>query len=128
MVRKFSGRSGFEERNKLIDYAIKFNIPFLYQRVEMPATELKNRIIKFYQQRKQEAGLPKNTYTLLANRQGGGAMVIASSVEAAIKDAQNRLWNKFPNGIIGYQTRNDNNEKVDTFFDKPVMLKVPAGI
>jgi len=132
MVRKFPGRNGFEERNKLIDYAIKFNIPFLYQRVEMPATELKNRIIKFYQQRKsdreKEAGLPMNVYTLLTNRQGGGTIVMARSIEAAIKDAQNRLWNKFPNGIIGYQTRNDNNEKVDTFFDKPVMLKVPAGI
>lgn len=51
-IKQYAGRTGFETRNLLIDYAIKMKIPFVYRQRDIDSTQLKKRIIQIFSDRK----------------------------------------------------------------------------
>ena len=51
-IKQYAGKTGFETRNLLIDYAIKMKIPFVYRQRDIDATQLKKRIIQIFADRK----------------------------------------------------------------------------
>jgi hypothetical protein len=120
MIQQFPGREGFLTRNQIMDYAVKFNIPFVYQRVEMPAAQVRQAVIKYYVDRKAERARPQNSYTLQNNTKG--YRITASSAEAAIEWARENS-HRFPTGLLAIQ---DADGEVIQQFDPPLVLNARA--
>jgi hypothetical protein len=127
-ISRFVGK--FEMRNAILDYAIKFNIPFVFKRTDVPANALKSRIIEIFKKRKadkeQEESKEKIYFLLYQNKAGGAIALSASSIESAIKQAQDRFPFKFPSGILGYRVDSGPDSGKQVWFDQPVLLKPMA--
>lgn len=54
LMGHFKGTAGFAQRDALIEYMTKFNIPFVYQRQDYPANAVKQRMIELWRERKAQ--------------------------------------------------------------------------
>ena len=54
LMGHFKGAVGFAQRDALIEYMAKFNIPFVYQRQDYPAKAVKQRMIELWRERKAQ--------------------------------------------------------------------------
>lgn len=110
----------FAQRDALIEYMTKFNIPFVYQQQDFPAKAVKQRMIDKWRQRKaereQNAAGPQASWLVIRNAQGGG--ITFSGPDNMWKAAQAALKSyphKLPSGIFGMQKMTD---KKITWFTK----------
>jgi len=55
MITNFKGSEGFQSRNLILDSAIKLGVPIIWQRREYDPKQVKQQIIKYYQDRKRVA-------------------------------------------------------------------------
>lgn len=113
LMGHFKGEAGFKKRDQLMDYMTKFNIPFVYQQQDFPATQVKDRMIEIYRDRKAEkarrAETDKTNYILITNTYGGGITSTGpSDPQIAAQQAINDMPHKFPNGILGFRKFSDN--------------------
>jgi len=121
LMGHFKGEAGFKQRDALVEYMTKFNIPFVYQRQDFPAKQVKQRMIELWRERKAErnrrAETDNTTWTMIKNPQGGGLIVTGpSNIYSAARQALNDYPHKFPNGILGAKKNND--PKI-TWFQNP---------
>jgi hypothetical protein len=122
LMGHFKGESGFKQRDTLIEYMTKFNIPFVYQRQDFPAKQVKQRMIELWRERKAErarrAETDKTSWIMVKNPQGGGLVVTGpSNIYKAARQALQDNPNKFPRGILGAHKIND--PKI-TWFQEPL--------
>ena len=106
----FHGEAAWKQRDALIAYMTKFNIPFVYQRQDFPAKQVKDRMIAIWRERKAEkerrAKEEKKTFTVFRNPQGGGVVISAPNFWIATDRALQDFPHKFPDGIFGAQEGN----------------------
>jgi hypothetical protein len=55
MITNFKGSEGFQSRNLILDSAIKLGVPIIWQRREYDPKQVKQQIVKYYQDRKRAA-------------------------------------------------------------------------
>lgn len=105
LMGHFVGEAGWKQRDALIAYMTKFNIPFVYRRQDFPAKQVKDRMIAIWRERKAEKERRSNeasrTFTVMSNPQGGGLVVSAPDMQTALDRALNEFPHKFPNGVFG---------------------------
>jgi hypothetical protein len=124
LINLFSGPKGFDQRKWLLDTAIKLGVPLVYERKEFDPTEIKNRIIQLYSQRKkereEEKNKPRQDFLIITNLGGGGTLVSGSDINSAIKKlADEPKWRN--KEIYGYQVGiGPGGEKKK--FDQPVKI------
>jgi len=89
LINLFSGPTGSDQRNWLLDTAIKLGVPLVYERKEFDPTQIKNRIIQLYSQRKkereEEKNKPQQDFVIITNPGGGGTIAGGSDINSAIK-------------------------------------------
>jgi hypothetical protein len=124
LINLFSGPKGFDQRKWLLDTAIKLGVPLVYERKEFDPTEIKNRIIQLYSQRKkereEEKNKPRQDFLIITNPGGGGTLVSGSDINSAIKKlADEPKWRN--KEIYGYQVGiGPGGEKKK--FDQPIKI------
>lgn len=106
LMDHFRGERGWKQRDALIAYMTKFNIPFVYNRQDYPATQVKDRMIAIWRERKAEKlrrEKEDNTrWIAITNPQGGGLAVSGpSDIYAAATQVLKTYPDKFPNGMYG---------------------------
>jgi hypothetical protein len=107
LMGHFTGQAGWAQRDALIEYMTRFDIPFVYQRQDYPAKQVKDRMIAIWRERKAEKERRSNevskTFTVMANPQGGGIAVSAPDMQTAVDRALKEFPHKFPNGVFGVE-------------------------
>jgi hypothetical protein len=53
MIKKFSGKRGYDLRNMIIDHAIKLNVPLIYNRMEGNPKKVKQEMINLFMLKKK---------------------------------------------------------------------------
>ena len=105
LMTHFVGEAGWGQRDALMAYMTKFNIPFVYQRQDFPAKQVKDRMIAIWRERKAEktrrSQEAAKSYVVMVNPQGGGLTVSAPDMQAAVDRALTDFPHKFPNGVFG---------------------------
>ena len=112
LMSHFVGEAGWKQRDALIQYMTKFNIPFVYQRQDFPAKQVKDRMIAIWRERKAEkerrSQEVQKTFTVIRNPQGGGVAISAPDFWTATDRALQEFPDKFPNGIFGVKDYSNN--------------------
>lgn len=106
LMGHFVGEAKWKQRDALIAYMTKFNIPFVYKRQDFPAKQVKDRMIAIWRERKAEkersAREDTATWTLFKNPQGGGIVVSGSEwAPKAAAEGLKRNPHSFPDGMYG---------------------------
>lgn len=105
LMGHFVGQAGWAQRDALIEYMTKFDIPFVYRRQDFPAKVVKDRMIAIWRERKAEktrrASEDSKFYTVIRNPEGGGVGVSAPDMLIAADRALQDMPHKFPNGVYG---------------------------
>ena len=121
LMSHFQGEAGWKQRDSLMAYMTKFNIPFVYQRQDFPAKQVKDRMIAMWRERKAEKSRreveDQTGWLVVRNPQGGGLAVRGpSNMWTAAQQALTDYPNKLPNGIYGM--RKDGDTEI-TWFTQP---------
>lgn len=120
LMSHFVGEAGWKQRDALIQYMTKFNIPFVYRRQDFPAKQIKDRMIAIWRERKAEkerrSQEVQKTFTVIRNPQGGGVAIGAPDFWTATDRALQEFPHKFPNGIFGV---NDHSTNETLWFTQP---------
>lgn len=110
LMTHFRGEAGFKQRDALIAYMDKFNIPFVFQQQDFDAKAVKQRMIDIWRERKAERARRsqevQKTFTVFKNVQGGGVVVGAPDFWTATDRALQDHPHSFPDGIFGAQEIN----------------------
>ena len=110
LMGHFQGEKGWAQRDSLMAYMTKFNIPFVYQRQDFPAKQVKERMIAIWRERKAEktrrSQEVQKSFVVFRNPQGGGVAINAPDFWTATDRALQDMPGKFPNGIFGAQEGN----------------------
>lgn len=105
LMNHFKGEAGWKQRDSLIAYMTKFNIPFVYQRQDFPAKQVKDRMIAIWRERKAEKTRREQevskSFVVMWNPQGGGLTMSAPNAQVAADRALQDFPHKFPNGVFG---------------------------
>ena len=106
LMGHFQGEARWKQRDALIAYMTKFNIPFVYNRQDYPAKQVKDRMIAIWRERKAEkarqAEADMVSWIAINNPQGGGVAVRADkNIYRSAPKILNDMPDKFPNGMYG---------------------------
>lgn len=105
LMGHFKGEAKWKQRDALIAYMTKFDIPFVYNRQDYPAKQVKDRMIAIWRERKAEkerrATEKSITFVVMKNPQGGGVVVSAPDMWTATDRALTDHPRSFPDGIFG---------------------------
>ena len=133
LMSHFQGQAGWAQRDSLIEYMTKFNIPFVYQRQDYPAKVVKDRMIAIWRERKAEktrrAESDKTSWIAVRNPQGGGVAVNGpSNIWTAAQQVLKDMPEKFPNGIFGMKGPDGKTQWFTSPYTDPSLLpNVPMG-
>lgn len=101
----FKGEAGWKQRDALMAYMTKFDIPFVYNRQDYPAKQVKDRMIAIWRERKAEkerrATEVSKGFTVIHNPQGGGVVISAPDMWTATDRALKEVPYRFRGGILG---------------------------
>lgn len=110
LMGHFKGEAGFAQRDALMDYMTKFSIPFVYQRQDYPAKQVKDRMIAIWRERKAEktrrSQEAQKSFVVFSNPQGGGVALSAPDFWTATDRALQEFPHRFLRGVFGAQEGN----------------------
>ena len=133
LMGHFTGQAGWAQRDSLIEYMTKFNIPFVYQRQDFPAKAVKDRMIAIWRERKAEktrrAESDNTSWIAVRNPQGGGVAVNGpSNIWSAAQQVLKDMPGKFPDGIFGMKGPDGKTQWFTSPYTDPSLLpNVPMG-
>lgn len=110
----------FELRDKLIEYMTKFNVPFVFQRQEFSAKDVKSKIIEIYRGRKREREDRERIrdWEFYADREGRKKVTVKAAYQHdARKIAMTAQKDQFPEGIWGWK---DPDTGYTTWYNTPL--------
>jgi hypothetical protein len=123
LIGNFSNKMDWEKRDWLMNYMNARNIPFVYQRQNFSAKQVKSKMFEIWKNRKEEKERRSKEnpviWIMIKNSQGGGISYSAPADDPifAAKRALKDMPTMFPDGIFGAEMLDGN--KNTWMFDKP---------
>ena len=119
LMGHFKGEAGWKQRDALMAYMTKFDIPFVYNRQDYPAKQVKDRMIAIWRERKAEkerrAKEDSKMFSVIHNPQGGGVIIDAPDLWTATDRALQDVGYRFGGGVLGVK---DHKANKTVWFDR----------
>lgn len=132
LMSHFVGEAAWKQRDALIEYMTKFDIPFVFNRHDFPAKAVKTRMIELWRERKAERARreeeDKTSWVAMRNPQGGGVAFRGPSNKwKAAQQILKDLPNKFPDGIYGLSSGDEKEWFLKIYKDPKQLPSISMG-